>query len=175
MGNLFQVQATGIARYLRIIELVLKEPLIELSRTWTTADVFLMSSQSFTFDNIRSILPGQKRKGWATVVRSPLFFFLDKSNLAYDLDIKVPKAEKRLERHRFHISWSSLWSFLTNNFLVMVFYQVQSQSSCQESLEHFLLLSTDAFCFVKMLIYCLSVLGTSPFCLKKTQKNCYCA
>ncbi len=62
---------------------------------------------------IRSILPGLRRKitGLFVLLSGPKSSFQMKVNFAFNLKIKVPESEGRVERLRIHVAWSPVWSF----------------------------------------------------------------
>ncbi len=77
----------------------------------------------------------QRRLTWAkeknnwTVAQWSKVLFSVKVNSAFHLEIKVPESGGREERHRIHVSWSSVWSFHTAIY--------------QDILEHVMLPSAD--------------------------------
>ncbi len=79
-----------------------------------------------------------------------------KVNFAFNLEIKVPGSGGRVERHRIHVAWSSVWSFhsqlwfgLPCHLLVSVhcvFWSTKVNAAIyQDILEHFMLPSADKF------------------------------
>ncbi len=102
---------------------------------------------------VRSILPGLRRKRTGLFLSGPKSSFQMKVNFAFHLEIKVPESGGRVERHRIHVAWSSVWSFqsqwcfgLSCHLLVLVhcvFWSPVNAAIYQEILDHFMLLSAD--------------------------------
>ncbi len=61
--------------------------------------------------NIRSILPGLKRKRTGLLLSGPNSSFRIKVNVVFHLEIKVPESGGRVERPKIHVAWSPVWSF----------------------------------------------------------------
>ncbi len=85
---------------------------------------------------VRSILPGLRRKRTGLLLSGPKSSFEIKVNLAFNLEIKVPDSEGRVERHRIHVAWSPVWSFHSQWWTAMssagvgpLFSEVHSQRS----------------------------------------------
>ncbi len=70
-----------------------------------------LPSHFWTRDNVRSVLPGLWRKITGLLLSGPKSSFQMKVNFAFHLEIKVPESGGRVERHRFHVAWSPVWSF----------------------------------------------------------------
>ncbi len=70
-----------------------------------------LPSHFWNWNNIRSILPGLKRKRLELLLSGPKSSLQMKVNVAFNLEIKVPESGGRVERHRIHVSWSPVWSF----------------------------------------------------------------
>ena len=96
-----------------------------------TTVAFLVSSHSWTRDNVRSVLPGLRRKRTGPLLSGPKSSFQMKVNFAFHLEIKVPESEGRMEKDRSPV-WrfrSRWWFGVPCHLLVLlraVFYQVQS-------------------------------------------------
>ncbi len=93
---------------------------------------------------IRSILPGLRRKRTELLLSGPKSSFQMKVNFAFNLEIKVPESEGRVERHRIHVAWSPVWSFhspwwfgLPCHLLVLVHCVFWSPESKQPSTRKF--------------------------------------
>ncbi len=99
--------------------------------------------------HVRSILPGlwRKRTQWSKVL------FSDESKFCISFGNKVPESGGRVERHRFYVAWSPVWSFhsqwwfgLPCHLLVLVhcvFWSPVNAAIYQDILEHFMLPSAD--------------------------------
>ncbi len=61
-------------------------------------------------NNVRSILPGLKRKITRLLLSGPKSSFQMKVNFAFHLEIKVPESGGRVERHKIHVAWSPVLS-----------------------------------------------------------------
>ncbi len=103
-----------------------------------------LPSHFWTRDNIRSILPGLWRKRTGLLLSGPKSSFQMKVNFAFHLEIKVPESGGRVERHRFHVAWSPVWSFhsqwwfgLPCHLLVLVHCVFWSPQSTQPSTRKF--------------------------------------
>ncbi len=95
-----------------------------------------LPSHFWTRDNVRSILPGLRRKITWLLLSGPKSSFQMKVNCAFNLEIKVPASGGRVERHRIHVAWSPVWSFhsqwwfgLSCHLLVLVHYVFWSPQS----------------------------------------------
>ncbi len=102
---------------------------------------------------VRSILPELRRKRTGLLLSCPKSSFQMKVNLAFYLEKKVPESGRRVEMHKIHVAWSSVWSFQS----VMIWAAMSSAgvgplcflkstvnaAIYQEILEHFMLLSAD--------------------------------
>ncbi len=62
-----------------------------------------LPSHFWTRDNVRSILPGLRRKTTGLLLSGPKSSFQIKVNVAFHLEIKVPESGGRVERHRIHV------------------------------------------------------------------------
>ncbi len=62
---------------------------------------------------VRSILPGLRRKITWLLLSGPKSSFQIKVHFEFHLEIKVPESGGRVERHRIHVAWSPVWSFLS--------------------------------------------------------------
>ncbi len=60
---------------------------------------------------VRSILPGLRRKITGLLLSGPKSSLQMKVNFVFNLEIKVPESGGRVESHRIHVAWSSVWSF----------------------------------------------------------------
>ncbi len=85
---------------------------------------------------VRSILPRLRRKITKLLLSGPKI----KVNLVFHLEIKVLESGGRVERHRTHVAWSSVWSFhsqwwfgLPCHLLVLVHCVFWSPQSTQPS------------------------------------------
>lgn len=113
----------------------------------------LISAQSWTRDNVRSILPrprGKKELGYCTVVQSLNIF-------AFHLEINFLESGWRVERHQIQAVLSpvwrfcSLWWFGVSCYLLVLlvigaprFIKSKVNKACyQEILQHFILPSAD--------------------------------
>ncbi len=130
-----------------------------------------LPSHFWTKTSVRSVLPGLWRKelDCCSVVQSPLS---DESKFAFHLETRS-RVWGRVERHRFHVAWSPVWSFHSQWWLgchvicwcwsTVFFWSPQStQPSTRKFLEHFMLPSAD-----KLYGYADSFsagLGTCPHC-----------
>ncbi len=88
----------------------------ELHKEWTEAgvsasrvtgsDIFRKRATSHFWNrnNVRSILPGLKRKITGLLLSGPKSSFQMKVNFAINLEIKVPESGGRVERHRIHVA-----------------------------------------------------------------------
>ncbi len=94
-----------------------------------------------------------EKKNW-TVAQWSKVLFSNESTFCISFGNKVPESGGRVERHRIHVAWSSVWSFhsqwwfgLPCHLLVLVhcvFWSPQStQPSTRKFLEHFMLTSAD--------------------------------
>ncbi len=106
-----------------------------------------LSSHFWNRNNVKSILPGLRRKRTGLLLSGPKSSFQMKGNVAFHLEIKVPESGGRGQRHRIHVAWSPVWSFYSQwwsgvpcHLLVLVHCVFWSH---QEILEHFMLPSTD--------------------------------
>ncbi len=121
----------------------------------------VLPSHFWNRDNVRSILPGLRRKRTGLLLSGPESSFQMKVNFAFHLEIKVPESGGRVERHRMPVAWSPVWSFHSHwwfwvpcHLLVLptVFSEVHSQHSHLPG--HFRVLHA-SFCwknFMEMLI-----------------------
>ncbi len=132
----------------------------ELHKQWTEAGVIKshhaqtssgkgLPSHFWNRNNIRSILPGLRRKITGLLLTGPKSSFQMKVHFVFHLLIKVPESVGREERHRIHVAWSPVWSFQS----VMIWGAVTSAgvgplcfikskvnaAVYQEILEHFML------------------------------------
>ncbi len=103
-----------------------------------------LPSHFWTRNNIRSILPGLKRKRTGLLVSRPKPSFQIKVNCGFHLEIKVPESGGREERNRIHVAWSPVWSFhsqwwfgLPCYLLVLVHCVFRSPQSTQPSTRKF--------------------------------------
>ncbi len=103
-----------------------------------------LPSHFWTRDNVRSILPGLRRKRTGLLLSGPKSSFQMKVNFAFNLEIKVPESGGRVERHRIHVAWSPVWSFhsqwwfgLPCHLLVLVHCVFWSPQSTQPSTRKF--------------------------------------
>ncbi len=69
-----------------------------------------LPSHFWNRNNIRSILPGLKRKRTGLLLSGPKSYFQMKVNFAFNLEIKVPESGGRVERNRIYVAWSPVWS-----------------------------------------------------------------
>ncbi len=98
--------------------------------------------------NIRSILPGLKRKITGLLLSGPKSSFQMKVQFAFHLEIKVPESGGRLERHRIHVAWSPVWSFHSQWWFGLPCLLCFRKSTVNTAiyldiLEHFMLPSAD--------------------------------
>ncbi len=71
----------------------------------------VLPSHFWNRDNVRSILPGLRRKRTGLLLSGPESSFQMKVNFAFNLEKKVPESGGRVERHRMPVAWSPVWSF----------------------------------------------------------------
>ncbi len=99
-----------------------------------------LPSHFWTRDNVRSILPRlwRKRTQWSKIL------FSDETKFCISFGNKVPESGGRVERHRFHVAWSPVWSFhsqwwfgLPCHLLVLVHCVFWSPQSTQPSTRKF--------------------------------------
>ena len=69
-----------------------------------TAVAFLVSSHSRTRDNVRSVLPGLRRKRTGPLLSGPKSSFQMEVNFAFHLEIKVPESGGIMERERIQVA-----------------------------------------------------------------------
>ncbi len=93
---------------------------------------------------VRSILPGLRRKITGLLLSGPKFSFQINVNFAFNLEIKVPESEGRVDRHRIHVARSTVWRFhsqwrfgLPCHLLVLVYCVFWSPQSTQPSTRNF--------------------------------------
>ncbi len=117
-------QATGMTASLRILTIKAD------SNTWESFTMNELKQESVHQESPRSDIfrkratkpllnqkHHQKHLTWAKEKKTGLLFsgpkssFQIKVHLAFNLEIKVPESGGRVERHRIHVSWSSVWSF----------------------------------------------------------------
>ncbi len=88
----------------------------------------------------------QKRLTWAVEKNNVLskVLFSDESKFCISFGTKVPESGGRVERHRFHVAWSPVWSFhsqwwfgLPCHLLVLVHCVFWSSQSTQPSTRKF--------------------------------------
>ncbi len=157
-------QATGMTASLRIL---LRKAVSNTWKSFTRSELKLECIKShhtqtssgkslpshFWNINIRSILPGLRRKGTGLLLSGPKSSFQMKVNFAFHLEIKVPESGGRVERHIFHVAWSPVWSFHSQwwfgvpchllMLVLCVFWSPVNAAIYQEILEHFMLPSAD--------------------------------
>ncbi len=97
---------------------------------------------------VRSILTGLRRKRTGLLLSGPKSSFQMKVNFAFNLEIKIPEPRGRVERHRIHVAWSPVWSFLSVMSSAGVgplcfLKSTVNAAIYQEMLEHFMLPSLD--------------------------------
>ncbi len=96
----------------------------------------------------QSIWPGLRKKRTGLLLSGPKVLFSDESNVAFNLEIKVPESGGRVERHIIHVAWSPVWSIhsqwwfgLPCHLLVLVhcdFHKSTVNTAIyQDILEHF--------------------------------------
>ncbi len=139
-------------------------------------------------NNVRSILPGLRRKTTALLLSGPKSSFQMKVNVAFNLEIKDTESGERVESHRIHVAWSPVWSFhsqwwfgLPCHLLVLVYCVFWSPQSTQQSTRTFRALHA-SFCWQALWrcwFHFPAGLGTCPHC-QRYQKPvqwpwCYCA
>ncbi len=120
---------------------------IKRQHTQTSAGKGL-PSHFWNRNNIRSILPGLKRKITGLLLSGPKSSFQMKVHFAFHLEIKVPESGGRLERHRIHVAWSPVWSFHSQWWFglpcLLCFLKFTVNTAIyQDILEHFMLPSAD--------------------------------
>ncbi len=144
-----------------------------------------LPSHFWTRDNVRSVLPRlwRKRTQWSKVL------FSDESKICISFGNKVPDSGGRVERHRFHVAWSPVWSFHSQWWfglpchLPVLVHCVFIKSTVnaaiyQEILEHFMLPSADKlygdadFIFQQDLAPAHTAKGTKSWF---NDQWCYCA
>ncbi len=103
-----------------------------------------LPSHFWNISDVRSILPGLRRKITGLLLSCPKPSFQMKVHIAFNLEIKIPESGGRLERHRIHVAWSPLWSFhsqwwfgLPCHLLVLVQCVFWSPQSMQPSTRKF--------------------------------------
>ncbi len=155
-------QATGMTASLRILSSKLIQTLGRASQgvnwSWSqcikshhaqTSSGKELPSHGWNRNNVRSILPGLRRKITGLLLSLPKSSFQMKVNFAFHLEIRVPESGGRVERHRIHVAWSPVWSFQS----VMILAAMSSagvdpmcflkSTVYQDILEHFMLPSAD--------------------------------
>ncbi len=70
-----------------------------------------LPSHFWNTNDVRSILPGLRRKRTGLLLNGQKSSFQMKVNFTFNLEIKVPESGGRVERHRIHVAWSPVWSF----------------------------------------------------------------
>ncbi len=100
-----------------------------------------LPSHFWTRDNIRSLTWAVEKK---SSFQMKVNFAFCIWNFAFHLEIKVPEYGGRVERHRFHVAWSPVWSFhsqwwfgLPCHLLVLVHCVFWSPQSTQPSTRKF--------------------------------------
>ncbi len=95
-------------------------------------------------NNVRSILPGLRRKITGLLLSGPKSSFQMKVNFAFHLEIKVPESGGRVKRNRIHVAWSPVrtfhsqwWFGLPCHLLVLVHCVFWSPQSMQPSTRTF--------------------------------------
>ncbi len=114
-------QATGMTASLRILSSKADSNTWESLQEWTEAGVSasrvttlrhlqekVLPSHFWNRNNVRSILPGLRRKTTGLLLSGPKSSFQIKVNVAFHLEIKVPESGGRVERHRIHCLKSSV-------------------------------------------------------------------
>ncbi len=102
----------------------------------------------------KPLLKQRQRQKHLTWTQWSKVLFSDERKFCISFGNKVPESGGRVERHRFHVAWSPVWSFhsqwwfgLPCHLLVLVhcvFWSPQStQPSTRKFLEHFMLPSAD--------------------------------
>ncbi len=113
-----------------------------------------LPSHFWNRNNVRSVIPGLRRKITGLLLSVPKSSFQIKVNFAFSLEIKVPESGGRVERHIIHVARSPVWSFHSH---VMIWAAMSSAgvgplcflkstvnaSIDQDILEHFMLPSAD--------------------------------
>ncbi len=142
-------------------------------------------SHFWTRNNIRSILPGLRRKRTGLLLSGPKSSFQMKVNL----EIKVPESRGRVEWHIIHVVWSTVWSFhsqwwfgLPCHLLVLVHCVFWSSQSMQPSTRMSTWALHASFCWQALWrcwFHFPAGFGTCPHC-QMYQKLvqwpwCYCA
>ncbi len=137
-----------------------------------------LPSHFWNRNNVRSILPGPRRKITGLLLRFKVIFS-DKSTFCISFGNQGLESGGRLERHRIHVAWSPVWSFWSPwwfgvpwRLLVLVHSVLSSTKSMQPSTERFwstlcfLLLTS----FMEMLIYFSCRTLASPHTAKTTSR-----
>ncbi len=62
-------------------------------------------------NNVRSILPGLRRKRTGLLLSGPKSSFQMKAHFVFHLEIKVPESGGRVEKFIAQVAWSPVWSF----------------------------------------------------------------
>ncbi len=95
-------------------------------------------------NNVRSILPGLRRKITVLLLNGPKSSSQMKVNFAFHLEIKVPESWERLERHIIQAAWSPVRGFRSQGLfgvpwrlLVLVHCVLSSLKSMQPSTRRF--------------------------------------